>query len=354
MDVAEAHALYETFTGEPLTFLYSGTFHDEHTARLIDLGEEFLRQDPNDRGHRGKLAFVLVEAYQNIVRHRAVLPADQRLGEGRSVFLVRGRVLGQEITAINPVTTADAARLAADLKRLEGLDMQQMKQVFLRSLQNDERTDRGGAGLGLIEMARRSGNPLRHGFVDLDTEHRLFGIQVFVGKAAGRRTGPPPDMGLHRMVRELGITLLCRGAITPPVQEILLRMIERDPEVDAGIGERTKGIFLLAIGAMGAMEPAGDGPMIVMRSLNGVMSLAIAAPVDHGAAKRLAEAVDSINHCDPPTLQRRYRDILLGRAGAAGGLELGLMDLVRRGQGPLKLGQMPAGARSFVLLEVGL
>lgn len=351
MDYAQALALYASFAGDRLTFLYSGSFHDEHTARLIALQEEFLEREGAPRALRGKLAFAMVEAYQNIVRHRV---RDHALlnGAGRSLFLLRSSPEVHEVTAMNAVDAADEQKLHAALEGLSGMDLQQMKQVFLRGLQNETRTHRGGAGLGLIEMARRSGNPLHHGFTPIDAGHARFTLQVLVGGSGVRRSGDADLRSMHRMVVENGITLICRGDLPAVMQENLLRMIERDLDDDQARAGRAKHAFLLLMGAIAGMDIAGEGPMVVVAMQEDRTTLTVATPLTMQGAERSQQAVDMVNAMDAPGLQRRYRDILLGRGEAASGLDLGMIDLARRSTGLLRFHRDTWREAPFAVLEV--
>ncbi|MCB0766651.1 MAG: SiaB family protein kinase [Flavobacteriales bacterium] len=335
MDPALALALYERFAGDRLTFLYSGAFLDEHTARLINMQEEHLESEGASRVTRGKLTFVLVEAYQNIVRHR-VKGASIMNGADRSLFLVRNAGQAHEVTAINAVAGAEVEALRRSLDRLSGLDLGEMKRIFLRGLQNEARTERGGAGLGLVEMARRSGNPLRHAFVGIDEQHQLFALQVLVGPSDGWLSTEALPMDLHQLVLNEGILLLHRGTLPAVTQENLIRMIELDmAEVRSG-PSRADQAFLLMMGAVADLGVGGEGPMVTVAHRKDQATITLATPLTNASAGRVEKALDMVMALDGPALQRHYRDTLLGRTDGAGGLELGLMDLARRSIGPLR------------------
>lgn len=356
MELSTVRALYDTLSGDRLTFLYSGLFHDDHTARLITLGEEFLEHEGAEKSIRGKLAFIMVEAYQNIIRHRAPLSPELEQGAGRSMFLLRSMAHQHEVSAVNPVTASDAASLSAELERLRTLDLQQMKQVFLRGLQSDARTERGGAGLGLIEMARRSGHELHHAFGQLDGEHQVFALQALIGRAAEWRSDATAILGLHRSVVNEGISVLCRGRIAAGEQEVLLRIIERDLDDDRSGSEARTRAFLATAELLEKLGAADEGPMIMLcRSgtvpRSGKVSLLVGVPLGNDAAKRLAMAVEEVNTLDAQGLQRRYRDILLGRGEAADTLQLGLIELARRSSAALRLEQYTWRSKPFLVLE---
>jgi hypothetical protein len=355
MDTSTVHALYDALAGDRLSFLYSGLFHDEHTARLIALGEEYLEQEEGaDKSVRSKLAFVMVEAYQNIIRHRAPLSTELAQGKGRSMFLLRSGVAQHQISALNPVSGTDAEKLSEALERMDGLDLEQMKQVFLRSLKSEERSERGGAGLGLIEMARRSGHPLRHGFVDLDPEHQLFALQVLVGRSAVWQGELGLVFDLQRTAAAEGIAVLCRGRLSTGEQEVVLRIIERDLDDDPLRSDPRKRAFLAATELLGSLDSAGDGPMIIFARRDDRFSLVLGMPLVHAMAERLAQAVSEVSALDQQGLQRRYRDILLGRGEPAGTLQLGLIELAKHSSTALRVGQGTWRDLPFLTLEADL
>jgi hypothetical protein len=54
---------------------------------------------------------------------------------------------------------------------------------------------------------------------------------------------------------------------------------------------------------------------------------------------------------DAQGLQRRYRDILLGRVDQADTIQLGLIELARRGARPLRLEEEQRTGGAFMVLE---
>ena len=163
MDIGAAHTLARSFSGDRATFLYSGRFHDEHTARLITLSEEVLTGLGDTQKLRGKLAFVMVEAYQNIVRHRFRKEQDDEPDLGRSLFLLRGIADGFAVQTVNRMDAAEADTLQVLMQDLQRLDASELKERFLCRTQSDHtlRTrwcrsgpDRNGAALRSALAAR--------------------------------------------------------------------------------------------------------------------------------------------------------------------------------------------------------
>lgn len=350
MDQAAVKALYQAFAGDRLTFLYSGEFHDEHTARLIALGEEYLEREGAEKSVRSKLGFIMVEAYQNIVRHRTTINSAAQ-GAGRSMFMLRSNGAQHEVTAINPLEEGAVGALTANLERLRSLDLQQMKQVFLRGLQSEERTERGGAGLGLIEMARRSGHALRYGFAVIDPAYRLFALQVLVGKGGSWRNEVKDAFDVHQAVVDHGIAVLGRGRSGAGEQEAILRFIERDMDDGRSRSDVRTRAYLAISDLLANLDTAGEGPMILFRQVDGRTSLVVGTPLNETALARLNDAMGAVMSLDPQGLQRRYRDILLGRVEVTDDMQLGLIELARSTSAPLRLMSSDSAFGPFAVLE---
>ena len=169
MEIDVGLALFRVFRNDRSAFGYIGLFNDDLTARLLEIADAVSEKG----GSKGKLSFLLVEAYQNIIRHRAALPKEIEQGEGRSFFLFRSAAAGHHLVAINPVERSQVESLQRTLDRINGLDKAELKNLFLDRLQADHDGGRG-AGLGFIEMARRTGNDLGYLLRGMGPDNALF------------------------------------------------------------------------------------------------------------------------------------------------------------------------------------
>lgn len=252
---------------------------------------------------------------------------------------------------MNAVAASAVAPLSSSLEKLRALDVQQMKQVFLRGLQSEERTERGGAGLGLIEMARRSGHPLRHGFATIDDSFRLFGLQVLVGKGGAWRGEVEEIFRIHKAVVEHDIAVLGRGRSAAGEQEAILRIIERDMDDDTGRSDVRTRAYLATSELLENLGTSGEGPMVLFRRAGPRTALVVGTPLAEAAMQRLVTAMEQVMALDPQGLQRRYRDILLGRVESSDTMQLGLIELARSSSAPLKMTRSESAYGPFAVLE---
>lgn len=261
MDRTAAHLLYEVLGTDACLFGYAGTFPDEHTARLIELGTAVLEHQGVRVAERGRLSYVMVEAYQNVVRHRARLAPEVENGEGRSHFMLHCGAEGRTVATLNPVANDKAKDLQEVLGFLKGRNSEELKNLFRDGIQRTHSPERRGAGLGLIEMMRRSGATPNWRRMDKIPGHTLFSLAWSPG-------GTDTTNGLDLMkvqrntMASAGAWLTFAGHCTSEVLEVLERMVEMEPAMP-GQGLCAMEILGKAMALLGTAE-AGSAPVVIL------------------------------------------------------------------------------------------
>lgn len=221
-----AQALVRAFRDDRFVFGYSGHFGDDLTGRLLDLSDQLIMAMSAPSVQRKRLAFLLVEAYQNIIRHRAELPSFIGSGEGRSFFCCRANPTGQDLVAINGIAKWRVDALADQLAAIRGLDHAELKELSIRMLQLP--SEGRGAGVGFIEMTRKSGNDLGHMLRGLGEEHALFALAVRTGDAHPHEKIIRESAILHGTVVMNDILLYHAGHTMRGVNGVVAEVIRND------------------------------------------------------------------------------------------------------------------------------
>ncbi|MBL7980188.1 MAG: SiaB family protein kinase [Flavobacteriales bacterium] len=350
MDAANAHRLWQALGVGHTAFLYSGLFDDELTASLVSLAEGLLSRD-DDRTQRNKLAFIMVEAYQNIVRHRARLPKITEQGAGRSLFWVQHEGQGAQVIAMDPVLRAEAIALAKSLQQIKGLDIAQLKDLFLRGLQGVSRSERGGAGLGLIEMTRRSGHELGHVFFDLDADHQLFLLSVVLGDAPAESTLRSKAKEVHELVAREDVIMAFQGRLTTPMKHVLLRVVPKELEEEVFSTERTQALMLAAFEWIRDVGASNEHAMVAITRCAGMPSLVLGIPLGHSTMEQTMDNSAIFRDASAAERQKLYRDTLLGREKALPRQFLGLLDMARLCPEPLVVEAGPSEGKSWLMVR---
>ena len=64
------------------------------------------------------------------------------------------------------------------IDQVNSLDLVGLKTLYKEVLNNDERSDRGGGGLGIIDIARNSKQKLVYDFIEVDDSYSFFSLYI--------------------------------------------------------------------------------------------------------------------------------------------------------------------------------
>jgi hypothetical protein len=349
MDPGTAHSLFQALRGDRSTFVYSGEFRDEHTARLIALGEASLDGANARTSTKGRLAFVMVEAYQNIIRHKAPLPPQLEHGQGRSLFILRCGDQGQHVVAMNAVVKSELPALRSTLDSLKGLSAEELKSMFLAGLQKPENTARRGAGLGLIEMTRRSGSDLGYMHRGLGPDHELVILAVRLGDAQPYDGILSMGAALHGVVVQHKVLLVHTGEPSAGVEEALLRIMEEDAGVGSSRGAQRGRAFLAGRGLLQAAGARGRW-ICAMSMVDGHDSLLMGRLLSTEKARELTAGIQEVNGLDRSEKERRYRNALLKRGAET--MTADVYELARLSLEPIEMATYPDGDDMLAMVRV--
>lgn len=168
-----------------LLICFAGPFHQGLIAEIGTVLKGYLKHNQMPPGAAQNIFAVFVEQAQNVrnyVVHKeqsgAPLP-----DEGRPIMVV-GR---QEddgsyfLRAGNLVADGDAAGLIDRIDRLRTLDKAALKAFYKEEIRKPrDPHGGGGAGVGLVDMARRSSRPLGYSLGPAEDGYQFFSLTVIV------------------------------------------------------------------------------------------------------------------------------------------------------------------------------
>jgi hypothetical protein len=82
----------------------------------------------------------------------------------------------------NPIPKGDVARLTGNLNDLNSKDKDSLNEMRKETMKNTQLSEKGGAGLGFVDMKRKSGKKLEFAFSDKDAEYDFFCLKVNVSR----------------------------------------------------------------------------------------------------------------------------------------------------------------------------
>jgi hypothetical protein len=162
--------------GMGLLVSYTGNLNPEVSDALLVLSEQAVATAGSPLKRRRRVGHVLIEALQNVSRHGWI----DHDGETPLFMTLEQTPLGFQIETGNIVDFDMASSLRERLASVNGMSREELRKAYVEKLCEGELSERGGAGLGLLSMAKRSQGPLNYQFAEFGSDLFLFTLAVLV------------------------------------------------------------------------------------------------------------------------------------------------------------------------------
>ena len=136
----------------PLIVYYRGNYEDISTETFVNIIESNEKL-ANRKSQLRKVMFLSVEAIQNIQRYSA------HQGSRSDFYLVFFDGDSYQVVTQNLIHNKDSQDLKGKLEAIVTKDLLELEELYFKRMESGETTEKG-AGLGLIEITRKSNNRL--------------------------------------------------------------------------------------------------------------------------------------------------------------------------------------------------
>jgi hypothetical protein len=164
--------MHELMQEHKLILAYEGDFSQPIVRNVLQMAEKNLEISGIHVQLRKKVFNIMVECLQNILKHADDEPAADDITNS-SIFMI-GRVNDTySILSGNPVHVMKVQEIKNRIDSINEMNTLQQREEYLKIIATGNMTAQGGAGLGFLDMTRKSGQPLEYNFNQLD-EHTYF------------------------------------------------------------------------------------------------------------------------------------------------------------------------------------
>lgn len=178
--------LYEKMSEQNVISAYHGEFNQMVIDMLLKQAKWDLQNRKVDIGVLKKTYGVLVECLENIYKHTSMIQNNKWNRSNAEGIVVFSQEANQyRITVGNLIRVEQLAELKKRLDEVNKLDKKGLREKHETILKDTSVSDKGGAGLGIIDIALKSGNKLGYSFTPYNEEFTFFALQVHVLEAAG-------------------------------------------------------------------------------------------------------------------------------------------------------------------------
>lgn len=168
---------YELLDKEKILFSYKGMLDGDLIDYILQMVDKRLKNIKIKKAVRKKVVNVLVECIQNSYHHAN----GEDVQSQDSSFIVVSQTPSDFIVYTgNYVSPQEAKQLDTQLETINAMDENDLREFYIKNLNKDKLPTSGGAGLGLVDISRRSGNKIIYNFDEISDDSLLFSMQVKV------------------------------------------------------------------------------------------------------------------------------------------------------------------------------
>ncbi len=175
--MAYIYELFQFVREKHILFVYQGEFTGAITKSILTMAERNLKLLEEEESTKKKLFQLLVECLQNVSMHHE--KSDHELAN-QAIFIIAKDESKYSIASGNFIHSHHVKSLKAQLDEVNKLDKEGLKKMYHDIIQRKELSSKGGAGLGFIDMARRSGSKLDYDFHPVSDQLIFFSLQMHI------------------------------------------------------------------------------------------------------------------------------------------------------------------------------
>jgi hypothetical protein len=161
---------------------YKGSITTDLITNVLEVIESKLEDIKTASAVRKKVYNVLVETLQNLFHHIDDLPDgmidefDVRFG----VLVIAREPDFYRISTGNFIRASKVPQLKEKIDKINTLSREELKDMYKYVLNHQKLSPKGGGGLGLIDIAKKTGNKMKYIFHKYNEDYYFFNLGVFI------------------------------------------------------------------------------------------------------------------------------------------------------------------------------
>ncbi len=343
-----SYRFFKKLENDQFSLIYMGEFDNDMTSNLMRINETRIEEP---KLFKRKISFLVAESFQNIIRHADKPEILNRTNNKPKMISMRSIGNVFFIATTNLVNNAKKEKLISKLQSINTLTTDELKVAYLEALENNEISDKGGAGLGFIEMARRSGFPIEF---DFDYVNYFFSVFYTQFRAISNGTTQVENntvplkitKALYNEMLEENILLIRKGDFSQKSILPLFTMIENNLQASSLQGIRKKILYLLIEMLQNISKHAAEHNgmcegIIIISVENNHYTINTGNFIDHANIEPLKDKLENLVNMDQIALSEIYKKKLLNEQVPGENAGIGLIEISKYSSEKLKYNLKP-------------
>ena len=180
--MVDAFNIYDKMERNNILLSFKGDVTSELLTSILQIMENKMDNMQEEPKMKKKVYNVLVECLQNLYHHMDDV-ADAAGDVNRSAIFMIGKLNNAyTITTGNYILSENVKGLKTRLDEVNALSKDELKEYYKKVLNNGEMSLKGGGGLGMIDIARKTGEKLDYNFLEIDNKVSFFTLNIKINQ----------------------------------------------------------------------------------------------------------------------------------------------------------------------------
>ena len=171
---------YDKISDGDVLLAYKGSITSELINDVLDAIESKLDEVNEEGKVRKKIYNVLVESLQNLFHH--IEDSHEGVAEDLApkfgILVIAREGSMYKVTTGNFINSSRMKFLREKIDKINSLTKDELKDMYKFILNHQKLSSKGGGGLGLVDIARKSGSKLEYDFYTYNKEYSFFNLVI--------------------------------------------------------------------------------------------------------------------------------------------------------------------------------
>ncbi|MDX1651783.1 MAG: SiaB family protein kinase [Brumimicrobium sp.] len=181
MSLKSIYELYQAMERDHTMLSFKGVVTPELLSSVLQIMESKLNHVEKSSKTKKKVYNVLVECLQNLYHHNENIEGEEGINflfSKSALLMISKNDDHYEVKTGNYILKDNTEDLKAKLDDINAMNKDELRELYKTVLNDGELSDKGTAGLGMIDIARKSGNKLEYNFLSVDKKYDFFCLSV--------------------------------------------------------------------------------------------------------------------------------------------------------------------------------
>ena len=174
------YSVHENMVSNDIMLIYEGEVNQDITKTFTSMTQKNLEEGETSLPIKKRVYHVMVECLQNIGKHSDNAVSGLPEIPGNGIFMVSKSTDGYFVVTGNPVTNTRIPEITEMIETVNKMDKDEIKAYYKKKILESRISEKGGAGLGFIDIVKKTGNNIEFHFRKINDIASFFIMKTYI------------------------------------------------------------------------------------------------------------------------------------------------------------------------------